>query len=75
MLLPAQPLNVLTHDDGLFLVAVGRLQHHTLTLVVAAEHILGNLSFVLAYQTVGRLHDELRRAIVLFQFKQACVIV
>ena len=74
-LLSADTLNVVTYDDGLLLVAIGRLQSETLALFVLAEDILANLSFVLAYQRVSSLNDELRRTVVLLQFKEACTLL
>ena len=68
--LPAYALDVVAHDDSLLLVAVSGLQRHPFALVVAAVHVLRYLSLVLAYQTVGRLHDELRGAVVLLQLEE-----
>ena len=70
MLLPAQPLDVLTHDDGLLLVAVGRLQLQLLTVLILREHILRDLPLIPPDQRIGRLHDQLRRAVVLLQLEE-----
>ena len=40
-------------------------------MFILAEDILANLSFVLANQRVSCLNDELRRTVVLLQFKEA----
>ena len=70
VLLTAQPLDVLTHDDSLLAVGIGRLQRQQLALLVAAVDILRYLAFVLAYQRVSGLHDKLRRAVVLLQLEE-----
>ena len=59
-LLTADAPDVVTHNHGLLLVAVGWLQCQPLTLLVLAEHVLVYLPFVLPYQTVGSLYYELR---------------
>ena len=73
--LATDTLDVVTHDDGFLLVAIGGLQRQPLTLLVRAEHILVDLSFVLAYQTVGSLHDELCRTVVLLQLIEPRALV
>ena len=75
VLLTAQPLDVLTHDDGLFAVGIGRLQRQHVAHLVAAIHILLYLAFILAYQRVGSLHDKLRRAVVLLQLEKAGAVI
>ena len=73
-LLSSDTLNVVAYDDSLLLVAIGGLQRESLALFVLAEDILANLSFVLANQRVSCLNDELRRTVVLLQFKEACAL-
>ena len=74
-LLTTDTTDILAHDDGLFLVAIGRFKLELLALVVPTENVLGNLSFVLANQTVGSPYDELRRTVVLLQFEETGIIV
>ena len=75
MLLPTNALNVVADNHSLLLVAIGRFQGQALALLVLAEDVLSDLSFVLANKTVCRLHDELRRAIVLLQLEELCVLI
>ena len=75
MILPAQPLDVLTDDERLLLVAVGRLQLQLLTVFVLRKHVLRNLSLVPSDQRIGRLHDQLRRTVVLLQFEELHVLI
>ena len=75
LVLTADALDVLAHDDGLLLVAVGLLQDELLTLVVAAIDVLRNLPLVVLDQAVGRLHDALRAAVVALQFELTGVVV
>ena len=62
-LLPTDSLNVIADDDGLLLVAVGRLQGQTFALFVLAKDILADLAFILENQGVSSLNNELCRAI------------
>ena len=75
LVLTTDALDVVTHNDGLLPIAVGRFQRQSLTLFILAEHILVNLSLILAYQAIGSLHDELCRAIVLLQLKEARTLI
>ena len=75
MFFTLDPLDVVTHDDGLLLIAIGRLERQSFAFVVLTEHILVDLSFVLPDQTVGCLYDILRTAVVLFQFEQSGTLV
>ena len=70
LFLPADTTDVVTHNHRFLLVAIGRFERESLALFVLAEHILVNLAGVLANQTVCRLHDKLRRTIVLLQFEE-----
>ena len=70
VILPAQPFDVLTHDDGLLLVAVGRLQLQLLTVLILREHILRDLPLIPSDQRVGRLYDQLCRTVVLLQLEE-----
>ena len=74
-LLPADTLDVVTHNHRLLLIAIGGLQHQPFTLLILTEHILMNLPFILSYQAVCSLHNQLCRAIVLFQLIQFCILV
>ena len=74
-LLPTDTLDVVTHNHRLLLIAIGWLQHQPFTLLILTEHILMNLPFILPDQAVCSLHDQLCRAIVLFQLIQFCILV
>ena len=74
-LLPTYALDIVTHNHRLLLIAIGRLQHQPFTLLILTEHILMNLPFILPYQTVCSLHDQLCRAVVLLQLVQFCILV
>ena len=65
-LLSTNPLDIVTHDDGLLLVAIGRFQSKTFALFVLAEDILAYLPFVLTNQRVGSFYDKLCRTVILF---------
>ena len=69
MVLPPQPFDVLRHDHRLLLVTVGWLQLQAFSVFVLTIYVLWNLPFVAPDQRVSRLHDQLRRTVVLFQFK------
>ena len=73
--LALQPFDVVTDYHRLLAVTVGRLQHQLLALLVLAVHLFPDLPFVLVYQAVGSLHDELCRAVVLFQLIQARALI
>ena len=75
LVLSTDSLDVITHDDSLFPIAIGRLQGQSLALLILAEHILVYLSFVLAYQAIGSLHDKLRGTVVLLQLKEARTLI
>ena len=71
IVLALDALDVLRHNQRLLLVAVGWLILYLLALGIPAEHLLGNLVAVAANQTVCRLHDGLRTAVVLLQLEEA----
>ena len=75
LLLTPDALDVVTYNDRLLLVAVGRLEDQSFTLIVLTIHILVYLSFILPDQTVSCLNDILCTAVVLFQFEQLGTIV
>ena len=75
LVLSTDSLDIVTHNDSLFPVTIGRLQGQSLTLLVLTEHILVYLSLVLAYQTIGCLYDELCRTVVLLQFKETRTLI
>ena len=69
-LLSTNPLDIVTHDDGFLLVAVGWFQSKAFALLVFAEHVLSYLPFILANQRVSSFYDKLCRTVVLFKFKE-----
>ena len=70
-LLPLQTLDILAHHKSFLLIRVNRLEQELLAFIVPAKHIFAYLPLVVTYQTVGRLHDVLRRAVVLFEFEES----
>ena len=70
-----QSLDILRYNHRLFPIAVGRFQLQFLTMLILREHILRNLPFVTPDKRISRLHNQLRRTIVLLQFKELRVIV
>ena len=75
LVLTADALDVLAHDDGLLLVAIGLLQDQLLALGVAAEYVLRNLPLVVLDQAVGRLYNALRAAVVALQLELTGIVV
>ena len=73
MVLPPQPFDVLRHDHRLFFIRVGRFQLKLLAVLVLREDVLRYLPLIATYQRISRLNDQLRRAIVLLQFKKSRV--
>ena len=71
IVLTLDALDLATHDQGLFLVAVGWFVDQALSLVVLAVNVLRNLIAVVLDQAVCRLHNALRAAIVLLQFEES----
>ena len=75
MVLPADALDVLCHDDGLLLVRVSRLQLQPLAVLILGKDILRDLPFIALDQRVGCLHYQLRAPIVLLQLEEPNVWV
>ena len=75
MILTTDALDILCHNDGFLFIRIGRLQLQTLTMLVLREHILGDLSLIPSDQGVCRLHNQLCRTIILFQFEKLGILI
>jgi len=67
--------NLVGHDFALLNIAIGTIDAYGLATVLFRKHLLANLFAILGYQAVGRLHDDLCRAVVLLQFEEPCPLV
>ena len=74
-ILTLEPFDVLTHDHRLLFVAVGGLQLQPFTMLILRENVFRYLPFIPPDERVGSLNDQLRRAIVLFQFEEFCIFI
>ena len=74
-LLTLDPDDVVAHNHGLFLVAIGGLQCQLVAVLIAAEHLFRYLALVLANQAVGGLHDELGGTVVLLELEETSICV
>ena len=74
IILTLDALDVLSHDYRLFLVAVSRFVLQLLAYRILAIYILLDLIAIILNQTVGCLHDSLRRTVVLLQFEETCTL-
>ena len=70
-----QRCDLVYHDFGFFDIAISGIHMKGRTFLLVAENILRYLSVVMAYQTVGSRNDCLCRTVVLFQFKQLCIVI
>ena len=64
-----------SHDFPLFHVTIGREHRNRFTRILFREYLFPDLLTVLGNQTVGSLHDGLRRTVILFQLEQARILI
>ena len=75
VLFQLQLFDISANDSSLLLITIDWTEHQLFALGISAVNVFVYLSLVVENQTIGRLYNILRRAIVLFEFEELCLRV